>query len=131
LGQSAVFVKVGKQTKPYTGPRTEATEPELVGDIDGFLLGDSLSSGGGRKLSEILIDYYCPCSKKPQNFRNRFKSFRASGLANLAGQVLRFAKDFLYASEGKWAGSTTTIGTESDEAFKEFEKWLSGKASKE
>ena len=131
LGQSAAFVKVGKQSKPYTGPASEASEPELVGDIDGFLIGDSISGTTTSKLSEILLDYYCPCSKKPVNFRNRFKSFTASGLANLPDQILRFAKDFLYVSEGKWTGATTGIGTQCEEAFKEFEPWLKGKTAKE
>jgi hypothetical protein len=129
LGQVAVHVNAGKQVKPYIGSHGDATEAELIGDIDGWLIGNDEPRGGsGKKLSEILLDYYCPCATSALSYKNRFTNFQAIGLIVLEDEVIRFASTFVYASEGVGHGVFSEVSTESRDAYAEFTTWLKARA---
>ncbi len=124
LGQAAVFVNERKQTMPYIGSHGEADDAELIGDIDGFILGAKEPKGGsGRKLSDILNDYYCSC-KPTAAFRRRMSSFVQLDSGRLKDQVQRFATTYVYKSEGEVDGFFSEVRSEANSAFEEFQIWL-------
>ncbi|MBW2662687.1 MAG: hypothetical protein JRD93_12025, partial [Deltaproteobacteria bacterium] len=143
LGQSAVYVNEGytkKKLPPkYIGAGTEATYPELIGDIDGFLIGKHLTKitdkkslfkvgSKGIRLSEVLQKYYCGCEKEKNasgiRASTRFQRFSEEDINKLLDQVKRFAVNYAYAKEGKVEGVFTWTGSECEEAVLEFKKWL-------
>jgi hypothetical protein len=131
LGQVAVFVNEKKQTKPYLGIHGDATHAELVGDIDGFLLGNVEPLGGsGKRLSEILITYYCTKGSSP-SYRTRMKDFNAVGTGSLNDQIKRFANTYKYGSEGVVDGLFSFVDGECDESHAEFVKWLAAETATE
>lgn len=158
LGQVAVFVNEGEQAAPYLGIHGDATYAELVGDIDGFLIGDAEAFGGsGRKLSEILLSYYATPRFTP-GYLFRMKDFNSSGTAQLLDQTKRFANTYKYkpwdidiaggVTEGSdgWGdwidgkigqilggadGATSEVDTECSEACAEFMEWLGREVTKE
>lgn len=66
LGQAGLDSYLeGGQSQPKTGPGTDASYPELNGDIDGYLLGNQIASGekklggkDGMSVSQLLAGYY-------------------------------------------------------------------------
>lgn len=123
LGQAACFVNRGRQAKPYIGLHGDATEGELIGDLDGFLLGDAEPHGGSSvKLSEILIAYYSGCNQ--QGARARFSRFSSTGVGVLKDQVYRFASTYKYHASGMVGGLFSELETEANEAYDEFMDWL-------
>lgn len=96
LGQSAVLVHLGQQPS-LLGPQSEATDAELIGDIDGFVLGTS-GALAGRRISDILTAYYsaAPPSGNAVHFSHRFRLF-APTLSSpaLDDQTRRFARAYM------------------------------------
>jgi len=135
LGQTATYVHF-KQATAYIGPGSDATDAELVGDIDGFLLGDNLAlytSGGSLnkqlRLSELLHLYYCvfPRSAASQNTAgDRFKQFALRTVkSTLLGETRRFTVNYVYASQGKRKGLTSTAHLEdAKKSVDAFWEWL-------
>jgi hypothetical protein len=82
LGQTAVeFVatKDGFADEPCTaliGKGSEATDAELAGDIDGWLIGSTFD-GKGPKVSETLRAWYCARGNETGNAADRFSAFAA------------------------------------------------------
>ena len=96
----------------HTG-KSEATRGELIGDIDGFLLGDrfqvrgglpyypgldsSLCAPGGAKLSELFHEYYCVFERGVANTAaDRFQQFSRINRSELLREVKAFAATFAY-----------------------------------
>jgi hypothetical protein len=128
LGQVAVFVLQGKQAKPYIGSHGDATEAEVIGDIDGWLLGEAEPKGGsGKALSETLLGYYFGCKGPGASFKKRYSDFSSKGLGNLEDQVIRFATNYAYLKMGKWNGLKANVGLDSKAAVAEFKAWLGKK----
>lgn len=93
LGQSAVMLHLGKQTAGI-GPGTEASEAELLGDIDGVVLA---SNGvlANRAISDILGTYYGAIAPSGMvtHFSHRFRLFAPLlTSATLDDQTQRFAR---------------------------------------
>lgn len=137
LGQSVNFKnEFSSKQKNYIGHRTEATYAEIIGDIDGFIIGSNLamftgskrlSDKNGAKLSEVLHNYYCTTciNKKVKiNRSNRFATFKKQGMRDLKKQTIAFAINFAYKHRGKVSGLFTEIGSEAKEAYEEFKKWI-------
>jgi phage baseplate assembly protein gpV len=129
LGQVAVFVYTKRQAKPYLGNHGDATDAELMGDIDGWLIGNSEPPGGsGKKLSETLSDYYCPCNKSNQSYRNRFVAFEKTGLVALQTEIVRFASTYIHSVPTTVVDKAemlfNIVEPSCGEAYAEFVKWL-------
>jgi hypothetical protein len=126
LGQVAIFVLRGKQPKPYLGSHGDATEAELIGDIDGWLLGEAEPKGGsGKALSETLLGYYFGC--KAARFDKRYSEFSSKGMGDLESQVIRFATNYAYVTIGPWSGMNANVDPDSKAAVAEFKAWLGKK----
>ncbi|WP_244237072.1 hypothetical protein [Corallococcus llansteffanensis] len=145
LGQMAVIVH-HEGAAAYIGFGTDATDAELTGDIDGFLLGDrlryyakgrSLNQAGtsGATLSGILHDFYCVFERggaHPNTAADRYLRFSKYSRAELLDQTKRFATNYAYATQGKWAGmSSDADEKDSDNAVAAFWTWLAGKVTME
>lgn len=132
LGQAAVFVNEEKQSKPYIGSHGDADDAELIGDIDGFILGMKEPIGGsGKKLSDTLLEYYCSCSVET-SFRSRIKFFNDNvNKKYLKDQIYRFARTYIYKSEWVTDAAFSFIEGESEEAYEEFCTWLTNEEKKE
>ena len=148
LGQVAVLVKVNKQTKPYIGNSTDASYQELIGNIDGMILGELIDSNdelkgnlakpnSGYTLSGLLRGYYTPSSMvdsgkyllSNKKVRNRYETFsQLFSEEEIRDQVLRFAKNYLYYKDISGLepeqARTTDIDTEAKEASDAFILWL-------
>lgn len=106
LGQSAVkmyyFQKTGNMNHEidrYLGGEdscTEATFAELVGDIDGFLLGSAYESFEDQRISDVLARYYCdPPDGAYAHCSNRFTMFESlMDWSYLVDQVELFMRAF-------------------------------------
>jgi outer membrane protein OmpA-like peptidoglycan-associated protein len=128
LGQVAIFVLQGKQAKPYMGSHGDATEAEVIGDIDGWLLGEAEPRGGsGKALSETLLGYYCGCKGPGTSFKKRYSAFSSKGLGNLEDQVIRFATNYSYLKMSKWDAANAKVEPDSKAAVAEFKTWLGKK----
>lgn len=128
LGQAAVYVNEGKQKRPYIGSHGDAEEAEIIGDIDGFNLGFKEKLGGsGKKLSQILQEYYFSDTKSDLN--NRLAIFKKNDNGKLKDQVRRFATTYLYVSESKIDAMTSEVTTEAEAATDEFWQWFEKKQS--
>jgi hypothetical protein len=140
LGQMAVYVN-HQGAKSYIGSGTDATEAELVGDIDGFLIGSNIKhyTGGkdlskvgtqGARLSDLLGKYYNVSkrgSAHPKTAGDRFTQFSLTNQANLLDQTKRFATTYAYG-QGKWTGLWSSAdGAHSEKAVQAFKKWLEEK----
>ncbi|HZH75075.1 MAG TPA: LysM peptidoglycan-binding domain-containing protein [Archangium sp.] len=138
LGQMAVYVS-HRGAKSYIGPGTDATDAELVGDIDGFLLGSNIglytsgkslfkTDGTGAKLSELLHAYYCVPERAgapPNTAADRFTRFSLQSRATLVDQTQRFTTNYAYVSEGKWSGLWSDAdGEHAKKAVDAFWDWL-------
>lgn len=130
LGQSAVLVNAGIQ-HGYIGPGTEATDAELVGDIDGYLIGETFTAADLKKkwdetrnLSDFIEAYY------KSTYRERFIEASKIKEADLIDQVTRFAETYAYTL-GNLRGAFSNVGTESKASYKEYKDWLSKKKIKE
>lgn len=129
LGQSVATLndKGADENTRFIGEGTEATDAELLGDVDGFNIGKALSGQkeNPEKLSALLAEYYA--SVEADEKTNRYKNFVGNSLANLKDQVQRFATNYAYKQEGKLGGLTAEIGTEVDYAMGQFYEWLLAK----
>jgi len=126
LGQVAIFVLRGKQAKPYIGSHGDATEAELIGDIDGWLLGEAEPKGGsGKALSETLLGYYFGC--KAARFDKRYSEFSSKGMGDLENQVIRFATNYAYLAISYLGGMNAKVDPDSKAAVAEFKAWLGKK----
>jgi len=159
LGHSAIEVNEERNKwkvddKPiYIGSKSKvATFPELIGDIDGLLLGDDLDTassitGGklltenrtenpppkgknGIRLSEVLQNYYCKCASK-LCARSRFEQFQKQDMKELHKQTQQFADTYIYKTEhderGGWVSGGfdalfSTLGEHVDGAVKQFKE---------
>lgn len=116
LGQAA-SEHIQDHSKPLLGPGSEASPPELTGDIDGFLMGGHLNElTGGKslttngknsmKFSDLLASYYDPNNAKKsdpnsidsahryERMRNDLKN--RENLGNLAMETANFSVDYDY-----------------------------------
>lgn len=126
LGQSACYNYSGGQTGNSIGDHTEATEAELIGDIDGLLLGQAKGpSLGGAKLSDVLKDYYCKddLDAAPLAAAKRFELFDAVSHATVIDQSKRFARNYIYAVS-KWGAVTHDTDPDVDAVCNTFYAWL-------
>lgn len=153
LGQSAVFHQMGK-SKNLIGEDTDASNPELIGDIDGYMLGkhlpdlsgkQSLSKVGpdGLQLSQLLSEYYNP-QKSLENDGNkinaahRFSNAKneltsGDGLSNLFKETSYFAEDYHYAQTPYKRFVDSDVGdlTNSIQAVSDFKNWTEINATRE
>ncbi len=128
LAQSAVQYNAGKQ-KSLVGPGTEATYAELVGDIDGFILGSQLSSTslkeefkkGEMKLSALLESYYTG------QHNDRFNKISSFNTYTLKEETQNAADNLTYDEHGPVKGPFTEVGTEADMAVDKYSEWLESK----
>lgn len=145
LGQMAVYVS-HRQATSYIGPGTDATDAELIGDIDGFLIGSNLArytqgkslltaGASGARLSDLLHEYYCVFERSeapPNTAADRFQQFSTQSRDVLLDQTKRFATNYAYASEGKWKGMWSDADeADSEKAVDAFWDWLLGKKEEE
>jgi len=105
---------------PITGATAKPKPPKVVAQLP-LEIHEPL-------LSEILLDYYCPCARSGMSYKNRFTNFQAIGLVVLQDEVIRFASTFVYASEGPGHGVFSEVSTEAREAYAEFTTWLKTRA---
>lgn len=131
LGQCGSMINAGKQAGTI-GPGTEATHAELVGDIDGFILGSTRASSM-TKLSIVLHEYYCAGEAGPAS--KRFATFSAIGKASLLDESKRFASNYDYVVLGKdWhaiGGPFRSSGKEVEKVYNDFLTWLAVQESAE
>ncbi|HEU0300080.1 MAG TPA: DUF4157 domain-containing protein [Longimicrobium sp.] len=128
LGQSAVLVNEGAQTG-YVGAGTEATDAELVGDIDGLVIGEALAGAQFRKTwdtAESVSDFLAAYYKKAAP--NRFAIASKLSAEYLKDQTTRFAETFAYRNS-KLAGLTSAVGAESEASNLAWQSWLAKKTS--
>lgn len=113
LGQYASILASGKAESVAAA---DATTSELIGDIDGFLLGSKLKNDtsqlGKQSVSGMLGDYYgCNGAPKPGN-TSRFRDFAAVfDKDKMLDQVRRFGTNYNYSEMGGWDGWTTLKST--------------------
>jgi hypothetical protein len=129
LGQSATLVNEDtghEEGSTYIGDGTEATEAELVGDIDGFNMGAQFGEEGGRDteqpLSQILMDYYRGVYEEEN--RNRYDNFETVsevGDDDFEQQVIDFADVYEHRNKG---GLFSDTEEEAQEATAQFRTWL-------
>jgi hypothetical protein len=140
LGQSAYMVNEEHYSPPYVGPGTEATYAELIGDIDGVLIGKNLialSNGRslfdkpgptGIRLSEVLARYYDSSGGNSAasgvSAANRFQEFSKEDMDYLEDETKNFAVNYTYYKKGKAEGLFSWTGGEAEEAVEEFREWL-------
>ncbi len=131
LGQSAVLVHMGKRST-LLGPQSEATDAELIGDIDGCVLASS-GALGGRRVSDVLSRYYWAAPAAPGDIHaaNRFRLF-ASHLNGtvLKDQTTRFARAF-FVKESLRRGSTESVAGEVAQVLNQFRVWYGQKLAAE
>ena len=146
LGQSAVLKSVGKVDKYIGyGNNVEATYEELVGDIDGFIMGYFIDKNkslnfqiknNNIKFRQILKHYYAKTEINrlyqyldKSNYRNRFSVFdNLVTESSLKQQVQNFSENYVYNK--RRTGLTETealnhyVGDEVDKMLNIFWKWL-------
>ncbi|MGH1339778.1 MAG: hypothetical protein ACRBFS_26905 [Aureispira sp.] len=132
LGQSAVLINSDtghEDNSQYIGEGTEATQAEMVGDIDGFNMGAKYGTEGDRDIetpfSELLMSYFRAVYEDEN--ANRYDSFStSSGVDEQAfeDQVVEFASNYKHAIDGKVMGLFSATEEEAKEATKQFRAWL-------
>jgi hypothetical protein len=100
LGQSAAQKKDGGTNQRFIGDNTEATIPELVGDVDGLNLGEHIAQGGAgnKKISTQLREYYNGYSDKDSTVRWR-NTLARTNYARLSDEAKRFAASYRHKSD--------------------------------
>jgi len=112
LGQTACYHLKGQPG--YIGPGTEMTSQELVGDIDGLLVGLYLSSN--KKPSEILTQYYLTNGK--YSSQKRYPLYEAEDGSSTLSQGIKFANNYIYKVFGKsWYSVKTSTD---DDVYKAY-----------
>jgi len=141
LGQSAAFVQngqhIGTGAFTYIGPGTEATFPELAGDIDGMFIGELIGSNVNNplqdiwndpnaSLSDILNEYY-------SEYTDRFKYAEdflpaVNGKDYIENETIKFANNYEHTinKRGQWGTKTHAKA-----ANAEYEKWVKQERAKE
>lgn len=127
LGQAAALRnanRVGKLVGPSdSSGRSEATPAELIGDIDGFMLGRTVASvGASLKIGKFLRDYYCDGRVKGngRRFRRYWEIRNTIGeMERLIDQTTRFAENYSYHIN-KATAPFRTVGDLSRQAVGEF-----------
>jgi hypothetical protein len=121
LGQAAVRVHL-KQLTALLGPGSEATDEELVGDIDGCVLG-SRGGLGGRRVSDVLAAYYAaaPAGPGAVHASRRFQLFAPHAGAVLDDQTARFARAYLVHEA--WSRAAESLDAEVKQALVGFRDW--------
>jgi len=140
LGQSASLINEGKQTN-FIGPGTEATYSELVGDIDGLIMGQGTSGtlSDKEKLSSYLSGYYCVdylADGLPNAARrfNTFKSDLKAGGGKLLRESKRFSTNYNYRRQWKsliWPGLLGLTPGNVEDVYNKFVEWLEAEAKTE
>jgi hypothetical protein len=136
LGQSASRIKHGDQTATQTiGYGTEATHAELVGDIDGFILGSQIDSSEMNKtpsqLSKILSQHYGCQGESNTGIETRFNDFdKLTNEQTLLDQSQRFSTSYNYVF-GKGYGLTTDSDDEVQDVYNDFSSWLETEKQRE
>lgn len=132
LGQSASnATHVGGRATVGAGS-AEASDPELIGDLDGFLLGHA-GGLGGRRLSDVLYAYYCvdACAPAGSNAARRFANFGRLGMAGLLDQTQRFAINYFLYTAPQQRSLNTDVTPQVTSIFGAFSAWLIRMASTE
>jgi len=118
LGQSVV-ARMGKMDKlptgdappPRVGAGSEASDPELIGDIDGVVLGSRVTTSPGSltSVSKVLHDYYCAQANTRGGVtaNQRFRNFATLRSSTMDVDVLEFANAY-YRSTHK--AKTAIVG---------------------
>jgi hypothetical protein len=130
LGQSAVLVHLGKRS--LLGPESEATDAELIGDIDGCVLASN-GALGGRRVSDVLARYYWPAPPASGDVHaaNRFRLFAPHLTGSvLQDQTTRFARAF-FVREDPRRGSTESAAGEVAQILIQFRAWYGQKLAAE
>jgi hypothetical protein len=131
LGQSASQV-FDKKLAKRVGADSAATDAELTGDIDGFLIG--LSMKPGNTLSVALSSYYCVRGNSPMGASQRFRSIAAQ-TPDLDDQTQRFCALFWMRKHGTAMGAVRhlpaypleRLGFEVKPTLDEYRKLLESK----
>lgn len=119
LGQSASMIdrKGGGKDTAYIGDRTEATNAEIIGDVDGFNLGSMMEQFGEAKVSAILRQYY---AQSGLDSRRRWHTFRREA-GDLKDQTARFANNFRFQTHGLKDGLMAEVQDNVQYALDQFE----------
>ena len=136
LGQSAALLnKAGDTSKDtkFIGKGTESMVSEMIGDIDGFNLGNAQSgkkSKGPQQLSSLLAAYYASVNKDEAGAR--YGTFEKGANEDLKDQTVRFASNYVHGKnvDGIVGGSFSEISTECNWAVDQFQAWVAGKKAK-
>jgi hypothetical protein len=131
LGQTAALAThVGGSATIGVG--TEATEAELIGDIDGYVLGHA---GGllGRRVSDVLRAYYGvdACAPAGFNAARRFANFARHGTKELPDQTQRFAVNYFVYTWRQQRSLDKDLGQQVGRVLSAFSVWLNRMASTE
>ncbi|WP_394831751.1 hypothetical protein LVJ94_35075 [Pendulispora rubella] len=98
LGQSVVEVMDHPGAPRVSALESEATDAEMIGDIDGIILGSRVTTGPGSlpSVSEVLHDYYCTRANGHGKAlaSERFANFKKLIPKSLSNDVYEFAKNF-------------------------------------
>jgi hypothetical protein len=82
------------------GKGSEATDAELVGDLDGWLLGDSVFNGSS-KVSAALRAWYCTRGNETGNAADRFVAFESKNPGSPNPTIQSETKEFNFAYLGQ------------------------------
>jgi len=136
LANLAIRITHRDQTATQTiGYGTEATHAELVGDIDGFILGSQIDSSKMNKapsqLSKILNQHYGCQGESNTGIETRFNHFdKLTDQKMLLDQIKRFSTSYNYKL-GKVYGLTTNLDDEVLDAYNDFRSWLEREKQRE
>lgn len=135
LGQSATLNWEGNQ-EGYVGEDTEATRAELLGDIDGLLIGEAISNPQYQTQEKLLNHWNndIPLSEFLRNYYDNHAGHRINNMLALDNQdyinsqTKDFALNYQYRNDGilsgagslLWPGSPKSESDRAAEAFAEF-----------
>lgn len=132
LGQSAVLINSDtghEDDSQYIGEGTEATQAEMIGDIDGFNMGAQYGTEGQRDIttpfSELVMTYFKKVYEDEN--ANRYDAFETNSSVNdqvFEDQVIEFASVYKHAIDGKFVGLFSATEEEAKEATAQFRTWL-------
>lgn len=138
MGQSAVLVDMGKQ-KGYIGLGTEATRAELIGDLDGAIIGEFLRSS-----DEFIFNAWhtnIPLSDFLDMYYTRYAGVRFKNAAewlptlnekdHLKTQIKKFADNYSFKKGSKIHGLTANEKPEAEAAYQAYQQWILEEYKKE
>jgi hypothetical protein len=111
----------------FVGPGTEATDAEVVGDIDGLVIGLAFEAADFRAkwdktkcLSDFLLQYYT------SSYKERFEKAAKLDTAYVQDQITRFAESYEY-TQNRWTGAFKSVGAFSEMSYRAYQSWLASK----